>query len=475
MPQNDETTILALKALETKLDKLNEFKSIEVIAKDIETYVNTAKDEAIKAINALAPYKKSYRVLYNAHTLYITPAIQEVLRDSTNAIVKYGDVYMFGNYGTNNGIATTALSRVALPSDIEFSEVIGGPNTFFALPKGWEGNANYMYVWGKNQYGEAGVGHTTAITTPQKIEFPKPIKSLCVNKTIYQYALVILADGSVWGAGYSGTGELGIGNTTNQSKFLQIPNIANAKKAFAISSSIFIIDSNGDVWGAGYNGTGELGIGNTTNQSKFVRILQGKNIISVNCNHLTTFFLSSNGELYACGQNANKEISGSTNAKELIPVQLMDNTNSPLQNIKEVISSGGVYQIALALDRDNNLWAWGHGYYGYGNANTTINQNAQIVARNVESVANFGNYYSSSRTQVTIIKKINGGLEYFGLPTFGAAVNSKASTPLSLPQDIVDFGILGHKNANSNTFACISGDSIYLSYLCATTPTKLLI
>ena len=475
MPQNDET-ILALKALETKLDKLNEFKSIEVIAKDIETYVNTAKDEAIKAINALAPHKKSYRLLYNALPLHSTPVIQEVLRDSTNAIVKYGDVYMFDKYGIANNISTAGLQRVSLPSGIEFSEVIGGPNTFFALPKGWEeGNTSYMYVWGKNTYGEAGVGHTTEILTPTKIEFEKPIQSLCVNKRAYQYVIVILTDGSAWGAGYNGYGNLGIGNTTNQNKFVQITDITNAKKAFLHHTSSYIIDNNGDVWGAGYNGYGNLGIGNTTNQNKFVRSLQGKNIISINQQHNTTIYLSSDGALYASGQNSNKEISGSINTQENNIVQLLDNTNTPMQNIKQLISSGGVYQTALALDGDNNLWAWGHGYYGFGNANTTINQNAQIVSKGVQSVANFGVFYSSEQNQVTIIKKLDGSLQYFGTPTFGKAINSKAFTPLSLPQDIVEFGLFAHSDTAKITFACISGDSIYLSYLCATTPTKLLI
>ena len=203
--------------------------------------------------------------------------------------------------------------------------------------------------------------------------------------------------------------------------------------------------------------------------------MQGKNIISVNSNYQTTLFLSSDGALYGCGANSNKEISGYIGTKELNVVQLMDNSNTPMQNIKEIISSGGYAQTALALDKENNLWAWGHGYYGFGNANATINQNAQIVARNVEAVANHGSYVSSSSNQATIIKKINGSLEYFGAPTFGGAVNSKIATPLPLPQDIVEFGILGHKSANSCTFACISEDSIYLSYLCATTPTKLLI
>lgn len=142
---------------EIKKDGANLKEHIEIL----ESYTNKCKREIISLIDSNKGYKKSIRLLHNIH-LYRSFAYQEVLLNANDEIVKYGDIFFNGHAASNRisgcGRITNASSftRVALPSDIEFIEVFGGHTTFYALPK----EGNFIYVWGMNVCGCAGVGHT---------------------------------------------------------------------------------------------------------------------------------------------------------------------------------------------------------------------------------------------------------------------------------------------------------------------------
>lgn len=86
----------------------------------------------------------------------------------------------------------------------------------------------------------------------------------------FNHSIALLQNGECWAWGYNAHGQLGIGNTKEQSSPVKVP---LAGKAIAVSAghnhSIVVLE-NGECWAWG--NIGHLVIGNTTNQSSPVKV-----------------------------------------------------------------------------------------------------------------------------------------------------------------------------------------------------------
>ena len=71
------------------------------------------------------------------------------------------------------------------------------------------------------------------------------------------------------------------------------------------TSSMAVLE-NGEVYGWGYNGNGQLGLGNNINQLNPQRVtgLQGVVVTSVVCGYAHTLAVTDEGSLYAWGANS---------------------------------------------------------------------------------------------------------------------------------------------------------------------------
>ena len=80
----------------------------------------------------------------------------------------------------------------------------------------------------------------------------------------------------MFSVGYNGYGNLGIGNTTDQSTIQQIPFFKNNNiKIIDIETGYahsLAISEDGEVYSWGYNGSGQLGNGNNNDQSTPIKI-----------------------------------------------------------------------------------------------------------------------------------------------------------------------------------------------------------
>ena len=97
---------------------------------------------------------------------------------------------------------------------------------------------------------------------------------------------MLKSNGTVWATGENGNGELGIGNTVNQTRAIQVTEssgnpITNISAISAGSDHTVFLKNDGTVWATGYNGNGELGIGNTTQQTRAVQVTDSSTILSL--------------------------------------------------------------------------------------------------------------------------------------------------------------------------------------------------
>ena len=93
------------------------------------------------------------------------------------------------------------------------------------------------------------------------------------------HTFFILEDGSVKCCGRNNYGQLGIGNTSDQTNLITHP-LTGVRDIVCGENHTFFIMEDGSIKGCGYNGFGQLGLGNTTNQYNVVDISFG-NVINI--------------------------------------------------------------------------------------------------------------------------------------------------------------------------------------------------
>ena len=118
-------------------------------------------------------------------------------------------------------------------------------------------------------------------------------------------AFILKNNGTLWSRGYNGNGELGLGDTTNRTIFTQITtNTNNIKSVYCGRSHTIILKNDGTLWGCGNNGSGQLGLGDTAHKYTFTQVTaNADNVKQVYCGHFHTLILKNDGTLWGCGDN----------------------------------------------------------------------------------------------------------------------------------------------------------------------------
>jgi alpha-tubulin suppressor-like RCC1 family protein len=137
-----------------------------------------------------------------------------------------------------------------------------------------------LFGWGYNGDGQLGLGNTTSpVNTPTMAVNPAMqsgvVDAITSNNTSNGFTTVLKSDGSVWTAGNNVNGVAGIGTTgTNLTTFTQANLGANvAAKIFARDQDtggiVALVTTTGKVLFSGYNGYGQMGSNDVSIRSSF--------------------------------------------------------------------------------------------------------------------------------------------------------------------------------------------------------------
>uniref|UniRef100_UPI0012EA73D5 RCC1 domain-containing protein n=1 Tax=Bartonella queenslandensis TaxID=481138 RepID=UPI0012EA73D5 len=189
-----------------------------------------------------------------------------------------GRVYACG-YGGNGNLGTGTMSHQYTPvrcgalENIIDIGVSSYPYSVHAIDKN-----GALWVWGRNNNGQLGLGDTTDRSTPLLNAAMKNIvKAIPVSgsdssgENLVGCGFALRSDGSIWAAGYNGSGQLGLGDTTSRSSFTQIP-LSESVIDISITDGRYgpvgAVTQQGHVYLWGANGYGQLGTGDTSAQYK---------------------------------------------------------------------------------------------------------------------------------------------------------------------------------------------------------------
>ena len=241
-------------------------------------------------------------------------------------------------------------------------------------------NDGTLWGCGNNNYGELGLGDTINRNTFTEITTnTNNIKSVCCGSA---HTFILKNDGTLWGCGNNEYGQLGLGDSNNRTTFTEITNNTDdIKSVYCGANYTFILKNDDTLWGCGYNGYGNLGLGDTTNRYTFTQVTtNADDVKSVYCNGSHTFILKNDGTLWGCGQNNYGQLGlGDTNHRYTF-VQVTTNTD----NIKEIYC-GENY--TFILKNDGTLWSTGYNGFGeLGLGDTTNRYTFTQVTTNADDV-----------------------------------------------------------------------------------------
>jgi len=234
------------------------------------------------------------------------------------------------------------------------------------------------------------------------------VKSVAAGEN---HTVILKDDGTIWGAGDSTFGELGLGGG-NLGVFTQLQAenspISGVKAIAAGNNSTFYIDSSGSLWAAGYNYYGELGLGNQGIQSSFKKAESvGLNIKAISAGMRHTVLLKEDGTIWTAGYNVNGQL-GLSDTEDRNSFTEVKGMGSGITAV-----AAGNYHTVI-LKSDGSVWTAGSNYWGQLGL-VGINDQPNFTRVSDENgSALTGVKEIAARGNITVLVKADGSLLFAG-------------------------------------------------------------
>jgi alpha-tubulin suppressor-like RCC1 family protein len=165
-----------------------------------------------------------------------------------------------------------------------------------------------VFSFGRNSKGQLGVGNTIEQTSPQKVRLLCG-RRVCLMAGGMEFSLALTETDEVYSFGLGSAGQLGLGYTTAKE---QTPQRAEGLCGLGITSMVCgrnhtLIHTRADeVWGFGDNSKGQLGLTSSLTAASPVRLeeLCRRDVAQLACGYYYSMVLLRGGELYAFGDNS---------------------------------------------------------------------------------------------------------------------------------------------------------------------------
>lgn len=234
-------------------------------------------------------------------------------------------------------------------------------------------------------------------------------------------------------------------------------------KVYSTRYNLFALTSTGEVWGKGYNGAGQMGLGDTTLTSQRYRMLHKIPIAAVitdlflpsGFDLLTSLFaLSSTGTVWVWGNNAVGQLGLGDLVTRVTPV-----LNPSLSGITKMSVGGhGANAFCAAIGAASALFTWGANASGQLGQGDTVNRTLPtLVVGKTATDVNCMGFAALGFTQI-----ITGG----AVQTSGYNIQGTIGDNTIVNKSVFTATTLGHTNVTKLVRS--SGDNAHAGYITST-------
>ena len=219
---------------------------------------------------------------------------------------------------------------------------------------------NNLYSFGRNMEGQLGWGDDTPEESlPALVTVPGGLKVKAVSCG-ESHTVIITVDNNLYSFGNNASGQLGLGNTDNKNVPTLVTTIPDSLKVKAVScgdNHTVIITEDGNLYSFGLNNRGQLGLGSNINSNvpSLVIDLNGLKVKAASCGKLHTVIITEDGELHSFGSNEFGQLGlglGDIINKKVPTLMTVPN------DLKVKAVSCGLLHTAI-ITEDDNLYSFG--------------------------------------------------------------------------------------------------------------------
>ncbi|XP_009989903.1 PREDICTED: E3 ISG15--protein ligase HERC5-like, partial [Tauraco erythrolophus] len=273
--------------------------------------------------------------------------------DATHVLVLSPDGKLSEEWAT----ASASCSKTRLVKELGNQDIVQiacGDQHAMALSRGGE-----LFSWGQNTHGQLGVGsQTTLIHQPQLVERLKGI-SLAQIAAGGAHSASVSLSGAVYSWGKNDFGQLGLGDTEDRACPSYVRALEHWKTVFISCGAdhTAVLSKEGLVCTFGAGGAGQLGHNSTRNElmPRVVAELWGARVSQVACGReYTLVYVPSLGKVYSFGSAKEGQLGDERKPNQLIPLPINSSCQGNKSHKVVEIIAGGNQRIVLRKKNKNS-------------------------------------------------------------------------------------------------------------------------
>ena len=238
-----------------------------------------------------------------------------------------------------------------------------------------------VFTWGSNAFGQLGNGTTNDSDEPVEVNFPEGtiITQVAAGE---EYSVALDSEGNVWTWGRNNYFQIGHTGGDQYTPY-KVGGLPKVIKIAAGNYTTMVITENKELYGWGFNGYGNIGIGSYTNKVTASKVVGFEDVIDVSVGKNHTMTLTSDGNVYATGSNLYGQL-GNGN-EEIFKVNEFTKVNLP--DVITTIDCGELSNAVITVN--GNVYTWGqnaYGQLGLGDKETQFNPTLVSGLNNIREI-----------------------------------------------------------------------------------------
>jgi len=213
-----------------------------------------------------------------------------------------------------------------------------------------------LYASGNNGSGQLGLGDTTERYVHTQVGSGTDWAKVEAGAF---HTVALKTDGTLWASGYNAYGQFGNGTTSNSNVFIQIGsdtdwvNIAAGGEADIDYGHTLAVKSNGTLWTTGYNNVGQLGLGDNADRDTFTQVGSDTDWDKVYASpNNNSWAIKTDGTVWRCGDGSWAQL-GTGNYNDL-------NVFTQLGIATNWVMVGAGWSHTVLLNSSGELWGCGN-------------------------------------------------------------------------------------------------------------------